>query len=340
MGQAKRGNGEKSGAGIRLVKGPWGFALAALVLLAAGIMAILASRPRYIWYVEEGLESEWRRVINSAGPPGDFKKTPVVLRAGEQAPEKPGGFVITTSREKTDNPVRVYPRLSFILEHEGAHVLALDPWMIFRNHEFPALSRLRVESAAGGSGDLLLPGKDPAAIRAWTARLVQEAPGVFPEDRDPWRAAEAALFDGSRFRQGSRSFTWQDVWYFLFGDEPAWVYAPMSRIRELPNYRSSILAASPFPEPGSVNAITLQAKILWAIPAGNTKTQAKMKRSLEWLKSAETQTIIAGELRWLPANPEGQPYDPAAMSARLAWLTASYVWEDGEAEAQETLGDL
>jgi hypothetical protein len=119
------------------------------------------------------------------------------------------------------------------------------------------------------------------------------------------------------------------VWYFLFGDDPAWVYAPMSRVRDLPDYRSSILEATVFPEPGNGNTIGFQAQILWAIPAGDARTLSKLKKPLEWLKSAGTQTIIADTLRWLPANPEGQPYDPAAMSARIVWLTASYVWEDG-----------
>jgi hypothetical protein len=335
MRQAKKKNTRKPGGGKPSLSLGLILAGAALLLAAAGIAAGLALRPRYVWYVEEGLESEWRRVINTAGPPKNFQKEPVILRAGETAPARPGGFVITTSRERSEKPVRVYPRLSFTLEHEGAHVLALDPWMIFRDHRVPGLSRSRVESAAGGTGDLLVPGKDPAVIRAWTARLVQEAPGVFPEDREIWAAAEASLFNDRRFRQGSRSFTWQDVWFYLLGENTAWTYAPLSRVRDLPNYRSSILEASPFPEPGSVNVISFQAKILWAIPAGNERTQAKLKKALDWLKDAETQTVIADTLRWLPANPDGKPYDPLAMSARLAWLTASFVWEDGEPEIRE-----
>jgi hypothetical protein len=333
MKQVKKSGREKTKTAARSAAPSLKMILTGLVVLlaAAGIGLALASRPRYLWYVEEGLESEWRRVINTAGPPGIFQKEPVILRAGEAAPARPGGFVITTTREKTGNPVTVYPRLSFTLEHEGAQVLALDPWMIFRNHQRPALSRSRVESAAGGPGELILPGKDPEAVRAWTARLVQEAPGVFPEDRERWQAVEASLFTGSRFRPGSRSFTWQDAWFFLLGDNSAWVYAPLSKVRDLPNYRSSILEASPFPEPGGVNVISLQAKILWALPAGTIPDRG-LKKALAWLKAAETQTIIADTLRWLPANPDGKPYDPAAMSARLAWLTASYVWEDGGAE--------
>ncbi|MDR2257636.1 MAG: hypothetical protein LBE14_00650 [Treponema sp.] len=313
------------------------FALAgaALLLAALGICMAWAARPRYEWYVEEGFESAWLRVLNTAGPPGSFKSAPVVLAAGEKPPENPGGFLITTRREETRAPVIVYPRLSFTLEYEGAHVLALDPWMIYRQHIFPSLSRRRIESAAGGEGILVLPGKDPAAVRAWTARMVQEAPGIFPRDQAVWDAATASLFTGSRFQRGSDTFTWQDVWYALFGDEPAWVYAPMSRIRDLPDYRTNILAAAPFPEPGNANVISFQARILWAIPAGDAKVRAKLRQPLEWLKSAGTQTVIADNLRWLPANPEGQPYDPAAMSARLAWLTASYVWEDGRPEVRE-----
>jgi hypothetical protein len=326
---------KKRGGGIRFRKPLFGFILAgAAVLLAAlGVSAVLASRPRYVWYVEEGLESAWSRVINTAGSPKNFKPELAVLRPGETPPGKPGGFIITTHRdthrEKTGAPLTIYPRLSFTLEHEGAHVLALDPWMVFRNHRFPPLTRRRIEAAGGGEGMLLIPGRDPAAIRAWTARLVQEGPGVFSPDQAVWDAAEASLFADSRFRRGSDAFTWQDVWYFLFGDDPAWVYAPMSRIRDLPDYRSSILEAAVFPGPGEGDAIGFQAQILWAVPVGDGRTRSKLKNPLEWLKNAETQTMIADTLRWLPANPGGQPYDPAAMSARIAWLTASYVWEDG-----------
>jgi hypothetical protein len=336
MKQVKKKNHQKPGARPLALSPGLILAGAALLLAAVGIAVGLARKPRYVWYVEEGLESEWRRVVNTAGPPKNFQKEPVILRAGETAPDTPGGFVITTRRERGENLVKVYPRLSFILEHEGAQVLALDPWMIFRNHRFPGLPRSRIESLAGGSGDLLVPGKDPAAVRAWTARLVQEAPGVFPEDRELWDAAEASLFEGRRFRQGSYSFSWQDVWFFLLGENTAWTYAPLSRVRDLPNYRSSILEASPFPEPGNVNAICLQARILWAVPAGNDQTRKKLEKALDWLKDAETQTRIADEFRWLPANPDGKPYDPLAMSARLAWLTASYVWEAGEPEPRES----
>jgi hypothetical protein len=332
----KKNTGGKAGAGARpRMLSPGAILTGAVVLLAAaGICAALALRPRYVWYVEEGLEPAWNRVISAADPPRSFKKEPVSIGAGEKVPAGPGGFVITTIREKTGDPVTVYPRLSFTLEHEGAQVLALDPWMIFRNHRFPSLPRNRVE--AGGAGLLLIPGRDPPAVRAWTARLVEEAPGIFPADQPAWDAAEASLFSGGRFQRGSETFNWSDVWFSLLGEDTAWTYAPLSRVRGLPNYRSSVLEASPFPEPGGANAITLQARILWAIPVGDAKARSRPgKRVLEWLKSAKTQTIIADTLQWLPANPDGQPYDPAAMSARLAWLTASFIWEDGKMEAME-----
>jgi hypothetical protein len=297
--------------------------------MAAGLIAWLQTRPRYVWYVEEGLEAAWRRVLNTASPPKGFRPEIVSLKPGDRPPASPGGLVITTRREAAGAPVTLYPRLSFTLEYGGAHVLALDPWMIFRKHMFPMLTRDRVESAAGGPGLLLVPGKDDASLRAWTARMVQQSPGVFPPEKEAWEAAEASLFQENRFRQGSAGFNWQDVWFFLLGDDPAWVYAPYSRIRELPNYQSSILEATTFPEPGDENRFGLQARILWAIPAGKAGASSKFGKTLEWLKKGETQTVIADTLKWIPASPDGKPYDPAAMSARLAWLTSSWVWEDG-----------
>jgi hypothetical protein len=185
MKKLKKRGGGKAGAGARPRKlSPGAVLAAAAVLLAAlGVFAVLASRPQYVWYVEEGLEPAWNRVINAAGSPKNFKGELAVLRPGETPPNKPGGFIITTHREKTGAPLTIYPRLSFTLEYEGAHVLALDPWMVFRSHRFPPLTRSRIEAAGGGEGILLLPGRDPASIRAWTARLVQEAPGVFPPDQ-------------------------------------------------------------------------------------------------------------------------------------------------------------
>jgi hypothetical protein len=302
---------------------------AGLPTLAAVLALLILIRPRYVWYVEEGLEALWDRVLASADPPWGFKPGIVSLKPGEAAPDGSGGFLITTHRAKSAGPVKVYPRLSFNLEYEGAHVLALDPWMVFRQHIFPSLSLRMIERGQeGDAGRLLIPGRDPASVRAWTARLVQERPGVFPEDRTVWDRTAAGLMSGGLFSRSSAAFNWQDVWFYLLGDEPAWVYAPLSRIRELPHYRAGVLEAAVFPENSS--AIGLQTRILWAIPLGTEREKKGLERSLRWLKSGEVQTFIADTLGWLPADPKGKPYDPLAMTARLAWLTCSYVWEDGE----------
>jgi hypothetical protein len=301
-----------------------------ILLAALGmILAATLNRPRYTWYVEEGLEDAWREVLETApSPPRFFKKELLILKPEEAVPEGARGFVITTRRARSAGPVTLYPRLSFTLEYEGAHVLALDPWMVFRNHQFPSLTRSRLDSAAGGEGALLIAGGDPASVRAWTARLIQESPGVFPAERERWETVEASLFTNGRFRRGAATFTWQDVWFFLLGNDTAWAYAPISKVRELPNYRSSMLEATVFPEPAGADRFGMQARILWAIPAGNRSTLSNLERPLKWLKDRETQTLIADILQWIPADPDSEPYDPAAMSARIAWLTSSYVWED------------
>jgi hypothetical protein len=324
----KKGRGEKKKS--ILIPRRYVAAGGILLLVSAGLLAYALNRPRYTWYVEEGLEEAWEEALENASPPRLFKKELVSLETGAAAPEGARGFIITTRRAQSGEPVTLYPRLSFTLEYEGAHVLALDPWMVFRNHQFPSLSRGRVDSVGGGEGSLLIAGQDPVCLRAWTARLIQESPGVFPPEQELWESLRTSLFTNNRFRRGAATFTWQDVWFFLLGNDPAWAYAPISRVRELPNYRSNILEATVFPEPAGADRFGLQARILWAIPVGNRRTLSKLEPALEWLKDDETQTIIADAFRWIPADPDGRPFDPAAMSARIAWLTCSYVWEDNE----------
>jgi hypothetical protein len=317
---------ESAPARGRLRKPPALIAAAALALAAAILIALVQNRPRYTWYVEEGLEAAWGRVLREAGAPAAFKDGMTVVKPGEGPPENAAGFFITTRRARSSGPVTVYPGLSFELEHEGAYVLALDPWMIFRDYRQPALGRSRIEAVRGGTGKLLLPGHDEESIRAWTAQLVRDSQGAFPGDRSIWDTARASLFSNERFYRGSITLNWQDAWFFLSENEAAWVYAPLSRIRELPNFRSSLLEASVFPAPG--DGTGLQARILWAIPLGDAKTIERLKRSpLAWLKDPAHQTIMADILEWLPADPDGEPYNPAAMAAKRAWLTASYVWE-------------
>jgi hypothetical protein len=296
----------------------------ALVFAAAVVLVLKPGASRFTWYVEEGLEAPWQEILSSA--PGNFPAQPLVLPVGESPPAGAKGFLITSRRAAAEGPVTVYPRLSFDLEYQGAHVLAVDLWMLFRNHQVPPLPRGRIDSLSGGDGMLLVPGRDEAAIGAWTAQLLQENPGLFPADREVWDRTAASLFDNERFSQGSRTFNWNDVWFFLFGGRTAWTYAPLSRVRELPDYRTSILEASVFPEKNP-QVISLQARILWAVPLGEEETVRRLDETLKWLKKAETQTLIADALHWLPADPDGKPYNPAAMSAKLAWLTASYIYE-------------
>jgi hypothetical protein len=297
----------------------------ALVLATAAVLVLSRLGPKkFTWYVEEGLDAPWKEILSSG--PGNFKAGPVMLPAGESPPAGARGFFITSRRAVAEGPVTVYPRLSFDLEYQGAHVLAVDLWMLFRNHQFPPLPRRRIDSLSGGDGMLLLPGRDDASIGAWTAQLLQESPGVFPADREAWDRMAASLFDNERFYQGSRTFNWNDVWFFLFGSRTSWVYASLSKVREQPDYRTNILEAAVFPGKNP-QIISMQARILWAVPLGDEKTAQRLDETLKWLKRAETQTIIADALHWLPADPEGKPYNPAAMTARLAWLTASYIYE-------------
>jgi hypothetical protein len=87
-----------------------------------------------------------------------------------------------------------------------------------------------------------------------------------------------------------------------------------------------MLEASVFPTPG--DGIALQASILWAVPLGNAAALERLKQGpLKWLKNPAHQTLMADALKWLPADPDGEPYNPAAMAAKRVWLTASYVWE-------------
>jgi len=110
------------------------------------------------------------------------------------------------------------------------------------------------------------------------------------------------------------------------GSETAWVYAPLSAIRNYPNFRKSILAATPFPEPHT-NRYSLQATLLWALPLGSPEEQKKMGQTIEWLRRPETQTVIADTLGWIPADPYGKPYDPVSLASHRNWLTAAYVYE-------------
>jgi len=274
--------------------------------------------PPHIWYVEKGLEGAWARILREGESPEHFTETRVWDE--DVIPQEPG-ILITTKPRQRQEPVTVYYRLSYDMEYEGALVLALDPWMVFRKQNDPALTANRIFSASGESnaGVLLIPGQDPESVWAWTTRLLQTGPGMFS-------AQEIKLFDAKLFPNGAQTYTWQDVFYRLMGSETAWAYAPLSAIRNYPNFRKSILVAAPFPEPHT-NRYSLQATLLWAVPLGSPEEQKKMGQTIEWLRRPETQTVIADTLGWIPADPYGKPYDPVSLTSHRNWLTAAYVYE-------------
>jgi ABC-type glycerol-3-phosphate transport system substrate-binding protein len=220
----------------------------------------------------------------------------------------------------------VYYALSFDLEYKGAQVLALDPWMVFQKHTDSSLTLERVQN--NGRGLLLLPGREREARLAWIARLLQEGDGKFPEDPALWLEAENGLFDGNLFPADAPAVNWTNVLSRLLSSEPAWLYAPLSVIRGYSSEaRASILEAVAFPENAPGGQFSLQAKLLWAIPSGTDKQKEELQETITWLKDPGTQTVIADELRWIPAVPYGKPYNPVSMTSYLAWLTTAYIYE-------------
>jgi hypothetical protein len=308
-------------------------------------------RPRPVWLVEEAFRDEWARIVRQSAVP--FRNVEPLL-PGTGLPEKNYGFIVTRNLESflpegvsappvsgaenagapelpelslsAGGPVRVYPWLSQTREWKGALAVAVDPWIVFYKRDTPVLTRNRVESPDGGPGNLILPGGDPEAVEAWLAQFLQESPGVFPSGTSPWAKAADGLFGDRRFQSGAGNFRWLDVWPLFFRDEPAWVYAPVSRIRELPSYRMGLLEGARFPEKPGWTQFGVQAEVLWAIPFGDEKGLKRLSAAAEWLKDPETQAEIANVINWVPAHPAGVPFNPVTWEAQLAWITSSFVW--------------
>jgi len=286
--------------------------IGATLCILAIIAGVNSSRDKkilpHIWYVEKGFEDHWARILREAEPPESFSE--IRVWDGHEAPAE-SGILIAAKPRQSPEKVTVYYRLSYNLEYEGAIVLALDPWMVFRKHTDPELTADRVYGN-GRDGVLLIPGKDPASVRAWTARLNEDN-----------------VFAANIFTRGAQTYNWQDVFYRLMGSETAWVYAPLSAIRRYPNFRKSILTAAPFPDKDT-NRRSLQAALLWAVPFGAPEEQKKMEKTIAWLKQPQTQTVIADNLEWIPADPYGKPYDPVSLKAHRNWLTTEYIYEVNE----------
>jgi hypothetical protein len=293
---------------------------AALILGAAVIVYV--SIPPYDWYVEEGLEEQWGRILRAAPPPQKFRK---ILVYREQEQTRRPGVIITAKREEGPEKAVVYSYLSFEPVHEGAYVLALDPWMVFRKHMNPSLTLERVR--APGSGLLLIPGGEQEARDAWVARQLEEEPGTFPPEPERWLEQEEKLFIEPLFISGARTMRWEDSLISLMGDDVAWLYAPLSAIRRYPDPRTSVLEAASFPQDASRGRNSLQARLLWAIPAGSDKQKARLRPALDWLQDPATQTVIADELQWIPAVPRAKPFNPVSMRSYMQWLTTAYIYE-------------
>ena len=329
-------------------------ALGGAFLLLAGAAApfiIGQSRSRPAWYVEPGLEQQWEELLEKAPAPPPFTRQAVhdpaagigkgrhgviigkTFLAGEPDGDTKGiqsGDAPPLPEDPWEPPLRLYPGLyRDRAGYRGAIPLALDPWLVLRKTADPPLSLERALDPAGGAGILILPGAEPEAAFAWISQLLQRSPGDFPQERQAWEDAERLLIYGnSRFQQGALTYTWFDGWIRLLQDETAWLYAPLSRTRGLASYDAGRLDAEVFPIPADWNTYGLQAEVLWAVPRPPEDQPDILEEAKTWLSSAETQTILAEILGWIPAQSGGVPYDTLARKAQVAWFSSGFIWQN------------
>jgi hypothetical protein len=310
-----------------------------LLLAAAAAFAIVQSRPRPTWYVEPGLEQQWAELLEIVPPPPFTRLGPYDPAAGmgkgrygviisRQGPPDDSPDQAAEGAAPGEPPLRLYPGLYRDRgDYRGAVPLALDPWLVLRKTTDPPLSLERVLNPAGGAGALILPGAEPDAAFAWISQLLQRSPGGFPLEKEAWDEAERRLIYGNnRFQQGALTYTWFDGWIKLLQNEPAWLYAPLSKTRGLASYDTGRLDATIFPIPADWNTYGLQADILWAVPRFPDDQETLRGETQRWLTSAATQTAIARILGWIPAQP-GEPYDTLAREAQVAWFSSSFIWQ-------------
>jgi len=302
-------------------------AILVFAALLAVIISVSAKQKPIVWYVDEGLEKKWEQILASSSVPSS--KNVIQVWDGLNLPEKDS--ILISFKPWTDaGIVKVFHRLSWDLESEGAHVIAIDPWMIFNKHTNSTLSMDRIysnPSNQAGRGVLLIPGRDIETVRAWTSRFIQETPGIFPNDDGIWKEWESRLFDSGIFTSNMRGYDWNAVFFRLMGNEQSWLYAPISAIRDYRDPRKSVLEASPFPEHVGSEA-SLLTKILWALPVriDSKTTKKNIDILINWLKMPETQTIIADNMEMIPADPYGTPFDPMSLTAHRLWLTTVWIY--------------
>jgi hypothetical protein len=315
-------------------------------VVAAAAFAINRNLSRPVWYVEPGLEQQWTEILETAPTPPPFTRVasyegggirkgrsgviisttfPLEEERGEPSPEQEP----SSEQEPWEPPISLYPDLyRSRSDYQGVIPLALDPWLVIRKTGDPPLTLDRALSNAGGEGILILPGAEADAEAAWLSQLLQSSPGSFPLEQRIWEEAKERLaYGNNRFQQGALTYTWYDSWIRLLQDEPAWLYAPLSRTRGLASYDRGRLDAAIFPIPGDWNTYGLQADLLWALPGIPEKQEALLDETRRWLSSAETQGIIANTLGWIPAESGAVPFDSLARQAQVAWFSSSFIWQ-------------
>ena len=337
-------SGSSSGRVVVLVS-----ALLFPLLLATAAAILLMSPPQGVWLVSSEFAPAWQAVL--AATPDSLQWRLVEWQPGDEPdgmPARSYGFIVSAQPEPDvgdHQRVVVHHHLARRLSANGRFALAIDPWLVFRRHTTASLSYAAVSGSAqpdssGGSGALLLPGGEETAVRAWVAQLMQPTPAVFETDTQRWDQTQASLARSGRFQRGALTYDWQDIWPRLFAPGPAWVYAPLSSVQQLPGDRTSVLEADRFPIPDSWNEYGLQARVLWARPMeqANGLHKRRIERELaearEWLLLPGTQTEIAAALKWAPAQRQARPLNPSAGAAQRAWLASSYVWEDTARESR------
>ena len=300
-----------------------------LLVVCLGLFSFY--RPRLVWIVEDQFIDAWKQALPSS--PFRMAKLTPLSAAASPLPRRWYGYRIG-SHQRPNNPdgdensIRIYRDLAQQGRYGEALPLAVDPWLLFRKSTTSPLNREMAERGPAGSGRIFMAGSDRQAVRAWTAQLLQEAPGVFSPDEERWNRIGERLFIGRNFQAGALTFSWEEVWPHLLGeDEAVWVYSPLSRIQRLPSDEIGKLAANAYPTRPGWDEFGLQADILWAIPYGNRKTRKKLASAETWLRSAPPQTQIANALGWLAANQSAPPANAVSENAQRAWLAASYVWE-------------
>ena len=306
-----------------------------LVLVCLRLLSPRGTGPQPVWIVEDRYAGAWEKALEGGDSPLPGAKIVPLSSAGALSPQW-YGYRIGSGRDNSasgaeDPPFRVYRGLANSQQDGPALVLAVDPWLVFRRFSNPPLTRDMVENGPGERGRIFMAGSDQASVWAWSAQLLQEAPGVFPADPEIWERTAERLYSNRRFQNGARTYSWGELWeHLLAEDETVWVYSPLSRIRHLPMNETYSLEANPFPNRPGWNQFGVQAEILWATPFGSEKNMELLESAETWLKSEDLQTLLADSLGYVAANPQSPPYNPVTHNARVIWFAASYVWEAGE----------